>query len=114
MKIYVQKDEQKTLKQFTHDIEITGDEKSAFYTGEIISFSSLSSEPKKDIRLLAHVNSTENATLVLDSLVDKQEQDISSGMQIVTFNTTLLKGKNLFIIALTNNNGIVETESVII
>ena len=114
MKIYMQKDEQKTLKQFTHDIEITGDEKSASYTGEIISFTSLSSEPKKDIRLLAHVNSTENATLVLDSLVDKQELDISSGMQIVTFNTTLLKGKNLFVIALTNTQGVVDTESVII
>lgn len=113
VKIYVQKDEQKTLKQFTHDIEIQGEEQKEKNTAQIISFTSLSTEPKKEITLLAHINSTGNYTLVLDTIIDKQEKEVEQGISIITFNTTLLKGKNVFVINLIQHNNIIDTQSLI-
>jgi hypothetical protein len=107
MKITVQKDQQKTTKQFTHDLTlINEDAEQKRENGgvEILSFFSLAQEPDKNIHLFTEIKGYGNYTLVLESAKEQKEMEIVvNGTTYFFLNMTLFQGKNIFVLSLYDN-----------
>lgn len=112
LKIQVQKDQQKTLKEFRSTIVIgeledrTGDRNQA----KINEVGSLTEEPKENALLFAEGEGQGEYTLVVDSLYEEQKIPITlSGKQLIFFNATLARGKNNIVVSLEQNKTILST-----
>ncbi|MFA6888988.1 MAG: hypothetical protein WC254_05845 [Candidatus Woesearchaeota archaeon] len=118
VKIYVQKDEQKTLKQFTQDILIFNNERIAeeeHESAKIISFFSLSSEPDQQIPVIAQIQGIGKYTLLLDTMTDRQNTTIFlNGTKTVMLNITLLHGKNMLMLNLFSGEILIESRPLIL
>ncbi len=118
IKVYVQKDDQKTMKEFTQDIHIIGNQSTVHeeYTpAKIISFFSLSSEPDQEIPVIAQVQGNGDYTLLLDTVTDRQNKTIFlNGTETIVLNVTLVHGKNMLMLSIISLDTIVESMPLIL
>ncbi len=107
VKITIQKDQQKTTKQFTKDLTLVNadaEQKREKEGGEIISFFSLAQEPNKNVHLFTELKGYGNYTLILESAKEQKEMEIVlNGTTYFFLNMTLFQGKNIFVVSLYDN-----------
>ncbi|MBI5073434.1 hypothetical protein HZA99_06475 [Candidatus Woesearchaeota archaeon] len=105
-KIQIQKDQQKTMKEFRSTILIgeSGEGNKETNQPKIHEVGSLTEEPKEKALLFAEVEGQGEYMLVVDSLYEEQQIPVTlAGKQLVFFNATLAEGKNNIVITLEKN-----------
>lgn len=107
IKIQLQKDKQKTIKELRSTIVI-GEQierrNQEIERPKINEVGSLTQEPKEKAVLFADVQGQGEYMLVIDSHYDEQKIPLTiSGKQLVFFNATLARGKNNIVVTLEQN-----------
>ncbi len=117
VKIQIQKDQQKTLKEFRGELTVVGDdvtvEDHILEHAQITAFRVLGSFSDEQIPLFIQIDGNGNYTLSLESPIE--EKDISLSLQengFVFLNITPLKGKNVFVAQLYRNTTLVDTAAL--
>lgn len=119
-KIQIQKDQQKTLKEFRGELLILDRETNEGMQENqkkyaIISFQPLTDEPKEEMPLLAQVEGSGNVTLVFDTLFAREEKSLFlNGSTFIFYNATLAQGKNNIILRIVENNTVVASMPLIL
>lgn len=117
-KIQIQKDQQKTLKEFREELLIldtAGEEAIVENAFHIVSFRALSEELQQETPLLAQIQGTGNITLVLDTLFSREEKTFFvNGSVFVSFNATLAEGKNTLVLSIVEDATAVESKALIL
>ncbi len=106
IKVQIQKDNYKTMKEFRSTIMIGEEQEQTTREKEanINEVGSLTQEPKEKALLFADVQGNGNYTLQIDSVYEQTEIPLElSGKQLVFFNASLAQGKNNIVVTLEQN-----------
>lgn len=116
-KIQIQKDQQKTLKEFRGELTVVGNEvhveEHVLEDAQITAFRVLGSFSDEQIPLFVQVDGNGNYTLSLESALEQKNIPISLHEKgFVFLNITPLKGKNVFVAQLYHNTTLVDTAAL--
>lgn len=117
VKIQIQKDQQKTLKEFRGALTVVGTpltvEEQSQETAEITAFRVLGSFSDEQIPLFVQIEGDGNYTLSVESPLEEKEFLIFLGSSDFIFmNITPLKGKNVFVARLYHNTTLIDTAAL--
>ncbi len=119
IKIQIQKDQQKTLKEYKAEMQIVGDqitivEEKQTYP-HILSFETLTTELKETTELFTEIEGNGAYIIIIDDMDNRQKRNVSlTGKQLFFFNASLVEGKNNIILTLLENDTVVATKSLVL
>jgi len=117
IKIQIQKDDYKTIKEFREDISVFGfsDLVNKENHPIITSFTSTSDEIDEEVLLYSIIDGKGNYTLILDTPNTRENRSvIINGTEKFVFNASLANGKNNFVLSLLEEDTIVATKPLIL
>ncbi len=117
VKIQIQKDQQKTLKEFRGELTVVGNEviieERALEDAQITAFRVLGSFSDEQVPLFVQMTGNGNYTLFLESALEQKNIPVSLQENgFVFLNVTPLKGKNVFVAQLYHNTTLVDTSAL--
>ncbi len=114
VKIQIQKDQQKTLKEFRGALTIVGEaitvREHSQETAQITAFRVLGSFSDEQIPLFVQIDGRGNYTLFIESAIEEKHISVSlHNSEFLFMNITPLKGKNVFVAQLYQNDHLIDT-----
>ncbi len=118
IKITIEKDQQKTTREITHDIIILDaflDNETLQNSATINSFFVVEQEIDMEMTVFAEIYGIGNYSLVMESIVERNEIEIMlNSTAYLFFNMSVQKGKNILVLTLYNNKELIDSVPLIV